>query len=81
MQHQIPDRVPVMCQLTLGHYFLNLKDRLKPHEIWFTSEGFAEALLTLRERYGFDGILINIPAATRTGASRCVRSRIPRAGR
>ena len=61
MRHQIPDRVPVMCQLTLGHYFLNLQDRLKPHEIWFTSEGFAEALLTLHARYGFDGILINIP--------------------
>ncbi len=61
MQHQSPDRVPVMCQLTLGHYFLNLRDRLKPHEIWFSSEGFAEALLTLRERYAFDGILINIP--------------------
>jgi uroporphyrinogen-III decarboxylase len=61
MRHQLPDRVPVMCQLALGHYFINLRDRLKPHEIWFTSEGFAEALLTLRERYRFDGILINIP--------------------
>ncbi len=61
MRFQLPDRVPVMCQLALGHYFLNLRDRLKPHEIWFTSEGFAEALLTLRERYRFDGILINIP--------------------
>lgn len=61
MRFQLPDRVPVMCQMALGHYFLNLRDRLKPHEIWFTSEGFAEALLTLRERYRFDGILINIP--------------------
>lgn len=54
-----PDRVPVMCQLALGHYFLNCG--IPPHKIWFTSEGFAEALLTLRERYRFDGILINIP--------------------
>lgn len=61
MRHQTPDRVPVMCQLSLGHYFLNLRGRLKPYEIWFTSDGFAEALLTLRERYAFDGILINIP--------------------
>lgn len=59
MQHGIPDRVPWMCQLALGHYFLNTA--LKPHEIWFTSEGFAEALITLQQRYGFDGILINIP--------------------
>lgn len=59
MQHKIPDRVPVMCQLALGHYFLNID--LPPHKIWFTSEGFAEALVTLQRRYRFDGILINIP--------------------
>jgi uroporphyrinogen-III decarboxylase len=61
MRHEYPDRVPVMCQLALGHYFINMRDQLKPHEIWFTSEGFTEALLTMRERYHFDGILINIP--------------------
>jgi hypothetical protein len=59
MRHGIPDRVPLMCQLALGHYFLNTD--LKPHEIWFTSEGFAEALVTLQQRYHFDGILINLP--------------------
>jgi hypothetical protein len=59
MQHQIPDRVPVMCQLALGHYFLNIQR--PPHEIWFTSEGFAEVLVELQRRYRFDGILINIP--------------------
>jgi hypothetical protein len=59
MRHEVPDRVPVMCQLALGHYFLNT--RLAPHEIWFSSEGFAEALVALQRRYHFDGILINIP--------------------
>ena len=59
MRHQIPDRVPVMCQLALGHYFLNCSR--PPHEIWFTSQGFAEALVELQRRYRFDGILINIP--------------------
>ena len=59
MQHQVPDRVPVMCQLALGHYFLNTS--LPPHLIWFTSEGFAEALVMLQQRYRFDGILINLP--------------------
>lgn len=63
MQHKEPDRVPVMCQLALGHYFLNTN--LAPHEIWFTSEGFAEALVTLQQRYQFDGILINIPGRPR----------------
>ena len=59
MRHEIPDRVPVMCQLALGHYFLNT--RFAPHEIWFTSEAFAEALVELQRRYRFDGILINMP--------------------
>ncbi len=59
MRHQFPDRVPVMCQLSLGHYFLNAG--LAPHEIWFTSQGFAEALVRMQQRYRFDGILINLP--------------------
>lgn len=59
MQHQLPDRVPVMCQLALGHYFLNTET--PPYKIWFTSEGFAEALVTLQRRYRFDGILVNLP--------------------
>ncbi len=59
MQHKEADRVPVMCQLALGHYFLNAG--LRPHEIWFTSEGFAEALVKMQQRYQFDGILINLP--------------------
>jgi hypothetical protein len=53
------DRVPAMCQLSLGHYFLHAG--LSPFEIWFTSAGFAEALIRLQRRYRFDGILINLP--------------------
>ena len=63
MRHKEADRVPVMCQLALGHYFLNAG--LAPHEIWFTSEGFAEALITMQRRYQFDGILINLPGRPR----------------
>lgn len=63
MQHKEADRVPVMCQLALGHYFLNAD--LAPHEIWFTSEGFAEALTRMQRRYHFDGILINLPGRPR----------------
>ena len=59
MSHKKPDRVPVMCQLALGHYFLNYNE--KPSEIWFGSESFARALVELQQRYGFDGILVNLP--------------------
>lgn len=59
MNHEKPDRVPVMCQLALGHYFLNCD--YSPSEIWFDSETFANALVDLQRRYEFDGILVNLP--------------------
>jgi uroporphyrinogen-III decarboxylase len=58
MQHRPVDRVPVMCQLSIGHYLLNTD--VAPVELWFTSEGFARALVLLQRRYRFDGILINL---------------------
>lgn len=59
MGHQLPDRVPVMCQLSLGHYFLNCN--YLPSRIWFDSDTFARALTDLQRKYSFDGILINLP--------------------
>lgn len=59
MRFKKPDRVPVMCQLSLGHYFLNCK--IPEIEIWHSTEGFGEALIELQKRYKFDGILINLP--------------------
>jgi len=59
MNHREPDRVPVMCQLALGHYFLNCD--YNPSQIWFNTETFAHALADLQQRYEFDGILVNLP--------------------
>jgi hypothetical protein len=56
---QLPDRVPVMCQLSLGHYFLHVGGGAV--EIWHDTAAFGEALLALQRRYGFDGILVNLP--------------------
>ncbi len=58
MRREPVDRIPVMCQLSVGHYLLNTS--IAPVELWFTSEGFAEALVMLQQRYRFDGILINL---------------------
>ncbi len=55
---RLPDRVPVMCQLALGHYFLHAGDAV---EIWHDTPAFAEALVALQRRYRFDGILVNLP--------------------
>lgn len=54
-----PDRVPVMCQLALGHYFLHAG--ADPVDIWHDGAVFATALVTLQRRYRFDGILVNLP--------------------
>jgi uroporphyrinogen-III decarboxylase len=58
MRHEPVDRVPVMCQLAIGHYLLNTD--VKPAELWFTSEGFVKAAVGLARRYGFDGLLLNL---------------------
>ncbi|MHB8900717.1 MAG: uroporphyrinogen decarboxylase family protein [Thermoguttaceae bacterium] len=58
MAHQPVDRVPVMCQMAIGHYLLHTN--IRPADLWFTSEGFAEALIELADRYRFDGVLINL---------------------
>lgn len=55
----LPDRVPVMCQLSLGHYFLQAG--LDGVEIWHDTAAFGEALLAMQRRYAFDGILVNLP--------------------
>jgi hypothetical protein len=54
-----PDRVPVFCQLAIGHYFLNADG--SPVDIWFRSGAFVDALVQLQRRYSFDGILVNLP--------------------
>lgn len=57
MRGKKPDRVPVMCQLSLGHMHRNLD--IDPVRFWYTSEGLAEAFIAMAERYRFDGILVN----------------------
>ena len=59
INHETPDRVPVMCQLALGHYFMNSKRH--PADIWFDSETFVQTLAEFQRRYRFDGFLINLP--------------------
>jgi len=63
MLREKPDRVPVFCQLAIGHYMVHTD--FEPYKIWFSSETFADALLTLAERYLFDGILVNLPGRCR----------------
>lgn len=54
-----PDRVPVMCQLSCGHYFLHCP--FSAVEIWHSTEPFVDSLIRLQQQYRFDGILVNLP--------------------
>ncbi len=58
MKLEKPDRVPVMCQLSIGHLLLNTD--VTPVELWYTAEGCAQAWIQAQRRYQFDGILLNL---------------------
>ncbi len=53
-----PDRVPVMCQMSIGHMLL--QTGLPPAEFWLEAATFASGLLKMRELYGFDGVLVSL---------------------
>ena len=52
------DRVPLMCQFSIG-FMLN---QLKPNPVlfWYDMKTFAEGLIQLRETFRFDGILVSL---------------------
>jgi hypothetical protein len=58
MDLEIPDRLPLMCQLSIGHMLLQLN--VSPVEFWNDGEVFADGLIRLREIYDFDGILVSL---------------------
>lgn len=61
MNMEKPDRVPVMCQFSIGFMNQQLKETgITPMELWYDANKYAEALLYLRERFDFDGILVSI---------------------
>ena len=54
-----PRRVPVMCQLAIGHTLL--QSRVHPVDYFMDNEAYAAGLLAVRELYDFDGVLIHKP--------------------
>jgi hypothetical protein len=53
-----PDRVPLMCQFSIGF----MMNRLKPDPVmfWYDMPTFADGLIQLREMFRFDGILVSL---------------------
>lgn len=61
MQLHHPDRVPLMCQFSFGFINQQLKESgLSPMVVWMDAHKYIEALLILRDRFNFDGILVSV---------------------
>ncbi len=58
MNLQQPDRVPLMCQFSIGSMMMHLKPN--PYEFWYDKNAFADGLITLCELFRFDGILVSL---------------------
>ncbi len=71
MAGSVPDRVPVMCQMSFGHMIL--QTGIRPSEFWHSAPAFAEGLIKLRTLYGFDGILVSLHGHDPAWSRRVVR--------
>lgn len=58
MNLQRPDRVPLMCQFSIGSMMHQL--RPNPVEFWYDKNVFADGLIKLCEMFKFDGILVSL---------------------
>lgn len=58
MNLQQPDRVPRRCQFSIGSMMSHLQPN--PYEFWYNKIFFADGLITLREMFEFDGILVSL---------------------
>jgi len=58
MNLKTPDRVPLMCQFSIGFMMTQLKP--DPVMFWYDMKTFADGLIRLREIFHFDGILVSL---------------------
>ena len=58
MDLQKPDRVPLMCQFSIGSMLQQL--RPDPVEFWYDRNVFAAGLISLCREFRFDGILVSL---------------------
>ena len=58
MNRMTPDRVPLMCQFSIGF----MMNQLKPDPVlfWYDMKTFADGLIRLREMFHFDGMLVSL---------------------
>ena len=71
MTGSLPDRVPVMCQMSIGHMLL--QTGASPSAFWNSAEVYTAGLLKLRRAYDFDGILVSLHGHSPDWEKRVVR--------
>lgn len=58
MNLEKPDRVPLMCQFSIGSMMHQLHP--DPVEFWYDQKTFADGLIRLCQEFHFDGILVSL---------------------
>lgn len=58
MNLQKPDRIPLMCQFSIGSMMHQLQP--DPVAFWYDKDVFADGLITLCREFRFDGILVSL---------------------
>ena len=58
MNLEQPDRVPLMCQFSIGSMMQQLQPN--PVEFWYDKNVFADGLIELCQKFRFDGILVSL---------------------
>lgn len=58
MNLEKPDRVPLMCQFSIGSMMQQLQP--DPVKFWYDKNVFADGLVTLCRKFRFDGILVSL---------------------
>lgn len=58
MNLETPDRVPLMCQFSIGSMMLQLEPN--PYMFWYDKHVYADGLIELCQKFKFDGILVSL---------------------
>jgi len=78
MNLQKPDRVPLMCQFSIGSMMHQLQP--VPQDFWYDQKVFADGLIKLRQMFHFDGILVSLHGHSPTWRDNVVKTELDNEG-
>ena len=58
MNLKTPDRVPLMCQFSIGSMMFQLEPN--PYMFWYDKHVYTDGLIELCHKFKFDGILVSL---------------------